>query len=72
MHQIMGEKVERKEVQVLDPLLREGCAKAEYLIDKESKTAFVEVANSAGLPMLRKEERDPWMACSVVSILTVV
>lgn len=59
-HVLGGEK---REVAVSDPLGRE--AKAQYLVDKG--TAYVEVANSAGLQMLRVEERNPAFASSVVS-----
>jgi glycerate kinase len=63
MHHVLGGKAEKREVPVTDPLGRE--AKAQYLVDKG--TAYVEVANSAGLQMLRVQERDPAFASSVVS-----
>jgi glycerate kinase len=37
-----------------------------YLIDHLKKTAYVEVANSAGLQMLKVEERNPYIANSIV------
>lgn len=66
MHQILigREGIERKELAIEDPLRR--VTKCEYLIDREARTAYVEVANSAGLPMLAKGERDPRMASSIV------
>jgi glycerate kinase len=57
----------RKETTILDPLLRE--IKAEYLVDYESSTAYIEVANSSGLQLLAKEERNPFIASSIVSEL---
>ena len=58
MHHIMStnEGIKKKDLSIKDPLMRP--AKATYLVDGE--TAYVEVANSAGLQMLRVEERDPF------------
>jgi glycerate kinase len=61
---VVSKGIERKELNIQDPLMRE--VKCDYLIDKESRTAYIEVANTAGLPMLRKEERNPKMASSIV------
>lgn len=41
----------------LDPLGRE--IDAEYLLDHESETAFVEMAQASGLVLLERNERDP-------------
>ena len=73
MHQILLAKgstqVRRHSTQVRDPLIR-NMAQCEYLI--EGDTAWVEVANSAGLQMVNKEERSPDQACSVVSEFTQI
>jgi glycerate kinase len=55
----------KKEVEIMDPLRRP--TKASYLMDYETRTAFVEVANSAGLQMLSAQtgERDPFKASSI-------
>lgn len=49
---------------VHDPLMR--MVKSEYLMDNERGIAYVEVANSAGLQMLAKDERNPKFASSIV------
>ena len=60
-----GRKLIKKELPVRDPFKREGRITAKYLIDEEDSTAYVEVANSAGLQNLSVEERDPEKACSI-------
>jgi glycerate kinase len=53
MHQVLQSRQQiepnfmKKEVEIMDPLRRS--TKASYLMDYETRTAFVEVANSAGL-----------------------
>jgi len=64
MHHILGGAVEKGELVVSDPLGRE--ARTHYLAGKG--TAYVEVANSAGLQMLKIEERNPAYASSVVML----
>lgn len=58
--------VQKKTLVVDDPLMRKG--EATYLLDEENHTAYVEVANSAGLQMLQKEERNPFIATSIVTL----
>lgn len=68
MHQILkgqSDAIERKQLTICDPLMRE--VTSEFLLDKATRTAYIEVANSAGLPMLAREERDPKYASSIVS-----
>jgi hypothetical protein len=60
--------IEKKSVQIIDPLKRE--VTSEYLIDRANSTAYIEVANSSGLPMLKKEERNPTLSSSIVGILS--
>jgi glycerate 2-kinase len=69
MHAILKHSVKR-EIFINDPLMRE--IKSHYLIDETTKTAYVEVANSAGLPMLSRDERDPAFASSIVRFLFAV
>lgn len=55
-------------LKVRDPLMQ-SYKQTEYLIVEDEtsgeKTAYVEVANSAGLQMVKKEDRDPNIACSI-------
>lgn len=57
---------ELKSTKVLDPLDRE--INGPYIINKETKTAYLEVASVSGLQLLKKEERDPFMASSAVNL----
>jgi glycerate 2-kinase len=54
--------VTRKIIEVWDPLREHKC-QAEYLV--QGDTAYMEVANSAGLQLVQKERRDPGEATSV-------
>ena len=72
MHQILSQQtgprsLQRKTIPILDPLQRP--VQSSYLLDREASTAYIEVANSAGLQMLKREERDPFKATSIVSHL---
>ena len=51
---------------VLDPLLRP--ILGSYLLNRKAETAFLEVANTSGLYLLKKEERNPYVASSIVSL----
>jgi glycerate kinase len=57
---------ELKHLKVLDPLMRP--IEGTYLINKKTKTAYLEVANTSGLALLKKEERNPYFASSIVTI----
>lgn len=68
MHSILKSNpcFEKKSVEVDHPLMK-GMRTANYLVDHGNKTAYIEVANSAGLQMLENSERDPFKATSIVS-----
>ena len=53
-----------KKMTVSDPLLRP--VESTYLINKITNTAYLEVANASGLQLLKKEERNPYFASSIV------
>src|SRR5207245_10326521 len=53
----LGDRVERLAARVHDPLGRD--IEAEWLLLKERRTAFVEMASASGLARLRAEERTP-------------
>jgi glycerate kinase len=51
-------------VSVKDPLQRQ--VQGIYLINRSTRTAYLEVANTSGLLLLKKEERNPFVTSSVV------
>ena len=62
--------VDIREHEVLDPLRRP--TTGTYLVDRENDTAYIEVANCSGLSKLKKEERNPYLASSVVRFIILV
>ena len=48
-----------KTIPVSDPLGRQ--IKASYILDPDSRTAYIEMAKAAGLTLLKERERDPYL-----------
>jgi len=53
----------KKQITVLDPLLRE--TSAAYGISEDGSTAFIEMASSSGLQLLHEAERNPMITSSI-------
>lgn len=64
-HHFKGDPAyEISSVSVKDPLQRQ--VQGIYLINRSTKTAYLEVANTSGLQLLKREERNPFVTSSVV------